>query len=117
MKMSWTYTSVIMTGAVLITVFGHLPMPAQATSLRGIGSTPEKVQESPPQSASATKKQIVGQYINQCANKPAPADPCEKIRKDAVEVFKEDLQTLGSSTDRMYLPAILGIFKSHEPEL
>lgn len=117
MKMSWTYTSVVLTGAVFITVFGHLPMPAEATSLRGIGSTPEKVQASPPQDASATKKLIVGQYTNQCANKPAPADPCDKIRKDAIEIFKEDLQTLGSSTDRTYLPAILGIFKSHEPEL
>ncbi len=117
MKMSWTYTSVVMTGAVFITVFGHLPTPAEATSLRGIGSTPEKVQESPPQGASGTKKQIVGQYINQCANKPAPADPCEKIRKDAVEILTEDLRTLGSSTDRTHLPAILGIFKSHEPEL
>jgi hypothetical protein len=106
-----------MTGAVFITVFGHLPMPAEATSLRGIGSTPEKVQASPPQGTSATKQQLVGQYINHCANKPAPADPCEKIRKDAVEIFKEDLQTLGSSTDRTYLPAILGIFKSYEPEL
>jgi hypothetical protein len=105
-----------MTGAVFITVYGHLPMPAEATSLRGIGSTPEKVQESAPQGASATKKQLVGQYTNQCANKPAPADPCDKIRKDAIEIFKEDLQTLGSSTDRTYLPAILGIFKSHEPE-
>ena len=117
MKMSWTYTSVVMTGAVFITVFGHLPMPAEATSLRGIGSTPEKVQASPPQGTSATKQQLVGQYTNQCANKPAPADPCDKIRKDAIEIFKEDLQTLGSSTDRTYLPAILGIFKSHEPEL
>ncbi|NOS78522.1 MAG: HEAT repeat domain-containing protein [Nitrospira sp.] len=117
MKISRTYTSVIMTGAVFITVYGHLPMPAEATSLRGIGSTPEKVQESAPQGASATKKQLVGQYTNQCANKPAPADPCDKIRKDAIEIFKEDLQTLGSSTDRTYLPVILGIFKSHEPEL
>ena len=117
MKMSWTYTSVVMTGAVFITVFGHLPMPAEATSLRGIGSTPEKFQASPPQGTSATKQQLVGQYTNQCANKPAPADPCDKIRKDAIEIFKEDLQTLGSSTDRTYLPAILGIFKSHEPEL
>lgn len=117
MKISRTYTSVVMTGAVFITVYGHLPMPAEATSLRGIGSTPEKVQESAPQGASATKKQLVEQYTNQCANKPAPADPCDKIRKDAIEIFKEDLQTLGSSTDRTYLPAILGIFKSHEPEL
>ena len=117
MKISRTYTSVVMTGAVFITVYGHLPMPAEATSLRGISSTPEKVQESAPQGASATKKQLVGQYTNQCANKPAPADPCDKIRKDAIEIFKEDLQTLGSSTDRTYLPAILGIFKSHEPEL
>lgn len=117
MKMLWTYQSIVTAGAVFLTVLGHFPMPVEATSLRGIGSTPEKLQASSPQGPSASKQQIVGQYINQCANKPAPADPCDKIRKDAVEIFIEDLRTLGSSTDRTYLPAILGIFKSHEPEL
>ncbi|HEY7531694.1 MAG TPA: HEAT repeat domain-containing protein [Nitrospiraceae bacterium] len=117
MKISWRHKSVVGTSAVFITVLANLPIPSDATSLRGIGSTPEKVQATSPGSTSETKQTIVGQYVSQCANKPAPADPCDKIKKDAIESFKEDLRTLGSSADRTYLPTILGIFKSHEPEL
>ena len=29
---------------------------------------------------------------------------CDKLRKDAVEILKEDLHTLGSSTNRTYMP-------------
>ena len=118
MTMSLTPRSVVAAGAVLVGALGTLPMPSEATSLKGIGTTPEVIQATPPpQSAPATNQHIVGQYVSQCANKSAPADPCDKIKKDAIEIFREDLHTLGSSTDRTYLPAILGIFKSHEPGL
>lgn len=91
-----------------------LPPASHATSLRGI-SAAETVQ--PSERAPGHKQQIAGQYVSQCANKPAPADPCDKIRKEAIESFTEDLRTLGSSTNRTYLPAILGMFKSSDPEL
>ena len=118
MNRSFTLRSIIAAGAFFVGTLIHLPVPSEATSLKGIGTTPEEIQAtSAPQSAPATNQHIVGQYVSQCANKPAPADPCDKIKKDAIEIFIEDLHTLGSSTDRTYLPAILGIFKSHEPEL
>ncbi len=117
MIMSPTLRSVVTAGAVLVGVLGTLPMPSRATSLKGIEPTPERIQPTSPSGAPGNRPNIVGQYVNQCANKPAPADPCDKIKKDAIESFKEDLRTLGSSTDRTYLPTILGIFKSHEPEL
>jgi HEAT repeats len=117
MNTSLTPVSVAAAGAVLIGVLGALPMPSRATSLKGMESTPEQIQPPSPSSAPGNKQNIVGQYVNQCANKPAPADPCDKIKKDAIESFKEDLRTLGSSANRTYFPAILGIFKSSEPEL
>jgi hypothetical protein len=117
MNKSLTPVSVAAACAVLVGALGSLPMPSGATSLKGIESTPERIQPTSPSGAPGNRPNIVGQYVNQCANKPAPADPCDKIKKDAIESFKEDLRTLGSSTDRTYLPAILGIFKSHEPEL
>ena len=117
MKMSLTRTSVVAASAVFMTALGSIPSPSEATSLRGVGSTAEGVQASSPKGAITTKQHIIGQYVSTCANKPAPTDPCDKIKKDAVEVFKEDLHTLGSSSNRTYLPVILGIFKSNETEL
>jgi hypothetical protein len=49
--------------------------------------------------------------------KPAKEANCDKLRKDAVEILKEDLRTLGSSANRTYMPNILKIFKGDEPEL
>ena len=63
------------------------------------------------------KQSIVGQYTDDMRDKPAKEANCDKIRKDAVEILKEDLRTLGSSANRTYLPAILEIFKSDEIEL
>ena len=112
MKVSFTCTSVVGTSALFMMALGSLSSPSEATSLRGIGSTPEGVQASPSKGGILAKQSIVGQYTNTCANKPAPTAPCDKIKKDAVEILTEDLRTLGSSANRTYLPAILGIFKS-----
>ncbi len=48
---------------------------------------------------------------------PAKEEECGKVRKDAVEIVKEDLHTLGSSADRTYMPTILKIFKNDDVEL
>lgn len=117
MKVSCTHRSVVGASALFMMALGSFSSPSEATSLRGIGSTPEGVQASPSKDGISSKQSIVGQYTNTCANKPASTAPCDKIKKDAVEILTEDLRTLGSSTNRTYLPAILGIFKSHEIEL
>ena len=96
---------------------GSLSSPSEATSLRGIGPTPEGVQ------ASLVERRDLGETIHRrtihehMRDKPATEAPCDKIKKDAVEILTEDLRTLGSSANRTYLPAILGIFKSNEIEL
>lgn len=117
MKVSLARTSVVGASALFMAALGSFSSPSEATSLRGIGSTPEGVQASSSKSGISTKQSIVGQYVNTCANKPAPAAPCDKIKRDAVEILTEDLHTLGSSANRTYLQAILGIFKSDAPEL
>ena len=42
---------------------------------------------------------------------------CDKLRKDFVEILKEDLLRLGSTANRKYMPAILRMFWSDEVEL
>jgi transcription antitermination factor NusG len=59
----------------------------------------------------------VKKYVDGCRKKPANEANCDKLRKDAVEILKEDLHTLGSSAKRTYMPIILKTFKSDEPEL
>ena len=117
MNVSSTGTSVVGASALFMMALGSFSSPSEATSLRGIGPTPEGVQAASSKDGIFAKQSIVGQYTNTCANKPASPAPCDKIKKDAVEILTEDLRTLGSSANRTYLPAILGIFKSHEIEL
>lgn len=62
-------------------------------------------------------KEPVKKYIESCLRKPTQAADCENVRTSAVDILKEDLLTLGSTADRVYLPRIVRIFKSEEIEL
>jgi hypothetical protein len=96
---------------------GTAPSLSEATSLRGDGAAPTAGAVSSPKVAVTTKNQVLTKYINGCRTKPAKEANCDKLRKDAVEILKEDLRTLGSSANRTYMPGILKMFKSDEPEL
>jgi hypothetical protein len=65
----------------------------------------------------STKDEIVAKFVSSCLTKPAIEGNCDKLRKDGVEILKEDLHTLGSSANRAYMPGLVKIFKSDEPEL
>ena len=52
-----------------------------------------------PKAAHLTKDEIVAKYVKSCLAQPAKEEECGKIRKDAVEIVKEDLHTLGSSAE------------------
>jgi hypothetical protein len=56
-------------------------------------------------------------YFANCRGTAAKDATCDKTRKDAINILKEDLLTLGSTADRTYLPDIIRIFKSEEVEL
>jgi HEAT repeat protein len=90
---------------------------AGATSLGGDGPTPEGAAGLSPKAEGMTKRQIVKKYVEACRSKQVKEADCNKLRKDTVEIVKEDLHTLGSSTNRTYLPTILKVFKSDEVEL
>ncbi len=109
MKMHLAFTSVVATAAFLAGP-GAMPSLAGATSLGGDGPSPGDAGES-------SKDEIVTKYVDGCRAKSAKEGNCDKLRKEAVEVLKEDLRTLGSSANRAYMPAILTIFKGDEPEL
>lgn len=86
--------------ALVVAGLDLFPMPAQAI-------TP----------APSPKDETVKKYLEGCWSKSAKEAGCDKLRKDAVEILKEDLQTLGSSANRSYLLTILPVFKSDEAEL
>ena len=114
MKMQLTFT-LVMTAAVLV------PDLSGATSLASKRTKSAESSSSSSQDSPMTNRGIVKQYVVGCSKKPAKGvkkEPnCDKLRKETVEIVKDSLHTLGSSTKRTYLPAILKIFKSDEVEL
>jgi HEAT repeats len=84
-------------------------LSAWATSLPGDGATPD--------ATASPKNETVKKYLDGCRKKGGQTAECDKLRKDAVEILKEDLRTIGSSANPGYLPVIQTIFKSDEPEL
>jgi len=105
-----TFTLAV-TAAVLLAGLSTLPSLSGATSLGGDAAPPG------PGSGSSPKDDVLKQYLDSCRAKPSKDANCDKLRKDAIDILKEDLHTLGSSADRTHAPAILAIFKSDEPEL
>jgi hypothetical protein len=116
MKMQLTFTLVV-TAAVFLAGLGTVPSLSRATSLSSGGPLRDESANPPPKAATMTKHEVVKKYVTGCRKKPAKEANCDKLRKDAVEILKEDLHTLGSSAKRTYLPAILKTFKSDEPVL
>jgi len=92
---------------------GYLTCPdlTGATSL--VGSAP------PTEAAGAPspKDEVVKKYLDGCRAKLSKEATCDTLKKEAVEILKEDLHTLGASADPTYIPSILTMFKSEEPEL
>lgn len=99
MKISWGSMAAL--AAALIfggTELASLPVQAAAPAL-------------------SPKDEVVKKYVDGCQGKPAKEADCDKIRKAAVEILKEDLLTLGSSANHGFLLSILPVFKSDEAEL
>lgn len=83
---------------------------SQATSLSGTIAPPDATASSP-------KDQAVKQFIAECQGKQSQGQTCDKLRKDAIEILKEDILTLGSSANREFLPTLVKVFNSDELEL
>lgn len=96
---------------IVFALFVALPGTAGGKSPSGGADTAKSASEA------SQKDGVVTNYISGCRKKPAKDANCDKPRKEAIEVLKEDLRTLGSSANRKYFLTILRIFKSDEPEL
>ncbi|MGE0474211.1 MAG: HEAT repeat domain-containing protein, partial [Nitrospirales bacterium] len=97
--------------ALLLVGGASLSSPAWATSLAAYPITPQGT------SQETSKNEILKTYMTSCQAKPIKQAECDKIRQNAIDLLKEDLHTLGSSADPNYLPTILPILKSQEPDL
>jgi HEAT repeats len=83
----------------------------RATSLTGDMAPPDPAQ------ASSPKDNVVKKYVAECRATPPKDTACEKIKKEAIEILKEDVLTLGGSANREVLPTLVTVAKSDEPEL
>ena len=70
-----------------------------------------------PASTRSPKDEVVDKFLDGCLPSGAKAPNCDKLRKDAVEILKEDVLRLGSTANRAYLPNILRMFYSDDIEL
>ncbi len=86
------------------------PLPSGATSLTGTTPPPESAPVSP-------KDTTVKKYVTDCRAKGSSDSACDKIRKEAIEILKDDVHTLGSTANREFMPTLLPVFKSEVPEL
>ena len=103
--------------ALFVAALGAVANVADAITLGGNRDPQSGDYDTSPAGAPAGKDGTVAKFIEGCASKQAKEAKCDTVRKETVEIIKEDLHTLGSSTDRAYLPTILKIFKSDEPVL
>ena len=113
MKMRSTYAGVAAI-AVYFVGLAAGPTPSGATSLAARDASPGKSSSASPKAAPQSKDDIVAKYVKSCLAQPAKEEECGKVRKDAVEIVKEDLHTLGSSANRTYMPTILKIFNNDD---
>jgi hypothetical protein len=110
MKQGLPLTSATTRGLLVLWLIA-LPGLAWAASLPGTGTPPGTAPVPSP------KDEAVKKYIQGCRSKPVKDANCDKLRKEAVEILKEDLHTLGSSANRKHMTTLLKIFKKDEPEL
>lgn len=109
-----TACSYMTRGAIitLLLVWGNAPdNPAWATSLAAHPISQEATSKETP------KDEVVKTYLATCRAKPVKQTECNTVQKEAIDILKEDLRTLGSSANPTYLPAIFTVSKSDEPDL
>ena len=104
-KLSW----LTMLGAL---VFGLTLLP----TLEIAWATPASADKKP-SARRAAKNEAVDKFLNGCLRGGAKAQNCDTLRKDAIEILKEDVLRLGSTANPAYLPNIIRMFYSDDAEL
>jgi hypothetical protein len=70
-----------------------------------------------PSPQKSPKDEGVDKFLDGCLTTVAKAPDCDKLKKDALAIIKEDVLRLGSTANRAYLPNILRMFYSDDAEL
>jgi len=98
-----------------VAIFGALlAMPSSTARAESAHSRDAEMQAD---SVASPKDEAVSKFVNGCRKKAVKEANCDKLRKEAIEILKEDLHTLGSSANHRYVKTILRIFRSDDPEL
>ncbi|HEU4504994.1 MAG TPA: HEAT repeat domain-containing protein [Nitrospira sp.] len=92
-------------------------VPAIALFALSLAGFPDTVFAAPAGDTSSPRKETVKKYLSNCRGTAAKDAACDKTRKEAVDILKESLLTLGSTADRAHVPLIFGMFKSEEVEV
>ena len=92
-------------------------LPAVVLLALWLAGFPDAVFAAPAGDASSLRKETLKTYFASCRGTAAKDPACDRTRKEAVDILKESLLTLGSTADRAHVPLILGMFKSEEVEL
>jgi hypothetical protein len=70
-----------------------------------------------PSAQRSPKDETVDKFLGGCLTSGTKAPDCDKLKKDAFAISKEDVLRLGSTANRAYLPNILRMFYSDDIEL
>jgi hypothetical protein len=97
--------------ALLLVYANFANCPAWATSLGAHPISQEAASKETP------KDEVVKTYMSTCRAKPVKQAECNMVKKEAIDILKEDLRTLGSSANPTYLPTIFTVSKTDEPDL
>jgi hypothetical protein len=92
---------------ILLALIGVLLLWLAAFPYRDLASATPLPGDVKPASTRSPKDEVVDKFLDGCLTSGAKAPNCDKLRKDAVEILKEDVLRLGSTANRAYLPNIL----------
>lgn len=95
----------------------HRAVPAITLLVFWLAGSQSLAIAAPAGDASSLRKETVKKYFANCRGTISKDATCDRTRKEAIEIIKESLLTLGSTADHAYLPMIFGMFKSEEVEL
>lgn len=95
----------------------YILLPLWLMTFSGLVLAASPQEDVPPAKASSPKDATLDSYLRDCDGKASKAANCEKLRKDTIDILKEDMYTLGSTASRTYLPEVIGMFSSDEPDL
>ena len=102
---------------ISLTILGALVLGLTALlSIELVGAAPASADKKP-SAQRAAKDETVDKFLVGCLTSRAKTSNCDTLRKDALEILKEDVLRLGSTANPAYLPNIIRMFYSDDVEL